>query len=39
MMKSIKVIIPDGAVTWASCVLCNEGANDALIVFIEMLAT
>lgn len=39
MTRSIMLIILDGAVVWLCYVLCNEGANDALKVFIETLAT
>ena len=38
MTRSIILIKRDGAVAWLCYVLCNEGANGALKVFIEMLA-
>lgn len=39
MRRSIVLINIDGAVTWLCYVSCNEGANDALKVFIEMFTT
>lgn len=39
MTMSIILIKLDGAVAWICYVLCNEGANDALKVFIAMLTT